>query len=179
MWFGSNKRNIPNLMQFHREPAKAEDCWHVLHSIHSSYDELLAFVKLIRPRQIIPWTECSSSTLQVMKTFLNPTPRRNIEIPRSLANKFPFLLRQEGDGVTIESKAKQQPETNTSVFNSTPDIISCWSPSPPQSIPNTSDDEDCIMLESFEFPFCKAREKEPNLGDFEFSPPEKRRRIGW
>ena len=126
----------------------------------------MEFIKFIRPKKVIPWTECSEETFQLFADYLDPSPSNNIHIPREIVSRFPFLEPISEQITIIES-------VETIIVKSS-ETLSCWSPSPPES-PQSSD-SDCIILD---FPVQRNRIDFTDDIDVESVSPNKIPRFGW
>lgn len=179
MWFGTNRRQVPDLTPFQTTPARENFVWHVLYSIHSSYEELMSFVQLVKPCHILPWTECSSSTLEEMnQRFCSEYTSSTITIPSSVVSAYPYLRTQAGGPFTVLIGEDQ----NVAAPSEGEEEVSCWSP-----------DESCSEEEITPMPFPAKRslEEEESTEDQDCiivdrpPSPKKRKsdssgtRVGW
>lgn len=63
-WFGQQGNGRGNPALYQTRPCYAHGIWHVLYSIHSSFEELEVFVSFLQPRGLVPLTECSAVALK-------------------------------------------------------------------------------------------------------------------
>jgi hypothetical protein len=47
-------------------PIEASGVWHVLYSTHSSHSEILRFVAHVRPRKVVPITDCDAASVRAL-----------------------------------------------------------------------------------------------------------------
>ena len=139
---------------------------------------MLDFVKVIKPKSIIPWTECEISTLEFMKSCCQPGEISAFQIPPRIINKFPYLQSQ----VLLDLRSSKSLSTEinnitTGINNlNTPSIgLDCWSPSPPLSpISSEQCTEEAEILE------CGTLKRKFSVVDFakEENVNCKKQRIG-
>lgn len=79
-WFGQQGNGRCDPAEYQTKPCYAHGIWHVLYSIHSSFEELEEFVSLLKPRQMVPLTECSPSALKILSSCL-AFPDQDIQPP--------------------------------------------------------------------------------------------------
>ncbi|MDP2435919.1 MAG: hypothetical protein Q8P67_09270, partial [archaeon] len=73
---------LPTSFQF--APSHGPNLHYVPYSLHSSYDELLAFVAHLRPRSVVPIVSRTFADMSCFLRFLSPSPPSRFVVPLSL-----------------------------------------------------------------------------------------------
>ena len=126
---------------------------------------MLDYVKIIKPKSVIPWTECEISTLELMKTFCASGELPMLNIPPRILSRYSYLQTHVTN--TANEISTQINNITTGINNlNTPSIgLDCWSPSPPPSPLMPTSDQNCTE-EEVEILECGTLKRKFSAVDF-------------